>query len=248
MTSSRCTVIPHYRHVPQLERFLPQLASANIPLVVVDDGSGAECLAALKTLLAQYSWVTLVTRPSNGGKGAATTTGLLAAKAQGYSHIVLVDADGQHDPADVARIAAESARRPRAIFSGAPQFGDDIPPARLYGREITNVLARLEAGNLGLRDAMCGLRVYPIDLTLPLAQACAYRTRMEMDTELLVRACWANIDVQFIDTQVVYPKEGASHFRMGRDNVRMAGMHIVLLLSALVRVPLAKLAKGRTND
>ena len=54
--------------------------------------------------------------------------------------------------------------------------------------------------------------------------------------------------MQFIDTQVVYPKEGASHFRMGRDNVRMAGMHIVLLLSALVRVPLAKLAKGRTND
>jgi len=167
---------------------------------------------------------------------------------QGFSHIVLVDADGQHDPADVVRIAAKSAQHPQSIFSGAPQFGDDIPAARLYGREITNVLARLEAGNFGLRDAMCGLRVYPIDLTLPLARACAYRTRMEMDTELLVRACWANIDVQFMNTQVVYPEEGASHFRMGRDNVRMAGMHIVLLLSALIRVPLARLGKGRTND
>lgn len=246
MSSFYCIVIPHYRHVPQLRRFLPQLVTAALPVLVVDDGSGDESVSALAALLEPLNWTTLIERPLNGGKGAATLTGLAAARARGYSHVILVDADGQHDPDDVARIAAESVQYPASIFSGAPQFGDDIPPARLYGREITNVLARVEAGNFELRDAMCGLRVYPIDLTLPLAEACGYRTRMEMDTELLVRACWAGVDVRFIETNVVYPKEGASHFRMGWDNVRMVGMHITLLLSALIKVPLSRL--GRKAD
>lgn len=241
MTNLYCIVIPHYRHVPQLTRFLPSLAVAQLPLLIVDDGSGAEEVGALQALLEHYSWCSLIERAQNGGKGAATITGMTAAKERGYSHVILVDADGQHDPADVVGIANESALNPDAIYSGSPQFGDDIPAARLYGREITNILARLEAGNFRLRDAMCGLRVYPITLTLPLAAACGGRTRMEMDTELLVRACWQGIEVCYIDTRVVYPKEGASHFRMGWDNVRMVAMHITLLLSALVKVPLAKL-------
>ncbi len=106
------------------------------------------------------------------------------------------------------------------------------------------MLARLEAGNFGLRDAMCGLRVYPITLTLPLARACGSRKRMEMDTELLVRAYWTSIEVRYMDTRVVYPEEGASHFRMGWDNARMVVMHITLLFAALVKVPLAKLRKA----
>lgn len=240
MTSRTCLVIPHYRHVRQLKRFLPKLAAANLPALVVDDGSGSQELAALKELLTQHAWVTLIERSTNGGKGAATVSGLQAAQRLGHSHIVLVDADGQHDPNDVVRIAAEIVRYPKAIFSGAPRFGEDIPKARLYGREITNVLARIESGNFGLRDAMCGLRVYPVELTLPLAQACGHRTRMEMDTELLVRACWSGIDVRFLETRVVYPEEGASHFRMGWDNLRMIGMHVTLLLSAVIKVPAMK--------
>lgn len=248
MTSRACLVIPHYRHVRQLKRFLPKLAAANLPALVVDDGSGAEELAALNELLAQHSWTTLVERAANGGKGAATVSGLKAAKERGHSHIVLVDADGQHDPDDVVRIAAEIAHHPNAIFSGAPQFGEDIPKARLYGREITNVLARIESGNFNLRDAMCGLRVYPVETTLTLANACGHRTRMEMDTELLVRACWAGIEVRFLETRVVYPEEGASHFRMGWDNLRMIGMHATLLLSAVIKVPAAKLGSRSPHN
>lgn len=243
MTNRYCIVVPHYRHVPQLKRFLPGLAAAEMPLLVVDDGSGANELNALQALLSTHHVTTLIERPTNGGKGAATLTGLVAAKERGFSHVILVDADGQHDPADVVRIAAKSREHPDAIFSGSPQFGSDIPAARLYGREITNVLARLESGNFGLKDAMCGLRVYPIDLTLPLGRACGSRTRMEMDTELLVRACWSGLEVRYLKTRVIYPEQGASHFRMGWDNVRMVAMHITLLVSAVVKVPLAKLRK-----
>lgn len=239
-----CIVIPHYEHHAQLERFLPSLANADLPLTVVDDGSSETTVRTLSALLADYPRADLIKRESNGGKGAATRTGLATAQARGYSHIILVDADGQHDPADIVRLQTAATAAPKAIFSGNPQFGDDIPPARLYGREITNVLARLEAGNFALQDAMCGLRVYPVASTLRLANQCGNRTRMEMDTELLVRACWNGIEVHFLDTRVVYPDEGASHFRMGKDNVRLTLMHIRLLLAALVRVPMARFRGG----
>ena len=248
VSSRYCIVIPHYRHVPQLSRFLPALAGSGLPLLVIDDGSGTDELEALKKALKPYSFAELVTRTENGGKGAATVTGLQAAEERNYSHVILVDADGQHDPADIIKLHRQSQTNPDALYSGSPQFGADIPPARLYGREITNVLARIEAGNFALKDAMCGLRVYPVTATLGLAAACGSRLRMEMDTELLVRACWQLLEVRYVDTKVVYPDEGASHFRLGKDNIRMTAMHIRLLLEALVRVPYAKFRKQKARD
>lgn len=248
MTNSYCIVIPHFKHVPQVSRFLPTLAQAKLPLLIVDDGSGAEAVAQLNKLISDCSWVELIIREKNGGKGAATVTGLQSAQQRGYSHIILVDADGQHDPADIIRLQKESQDRPKTLYSGNPQFGEDIPAVRRYGREITNVLARIEAGNWGLKDAMCGLRVYPVNATQVLARACGTRLRMEMDTELLVRACWNGLDVRYLDTKVVYPEAGASHFRMGKDNVRMVLMHCRLLLEAVVRVPMRKLAPAKQTS
>ncbi len=248
MTNNYCIVIPHYRHVPQLERFLPRLLRANLPILVIDDGSGSDVTRQLATLVDNHQQTELIERDSNGGKGAATWTGLLRAQQQGYSHIILVDADGQHDPDDIATVHSHSRQHPHALVSGHPQFGPDIPPARLYGREITNILARIEAGNFGLKDAMCGLRVYPIEKTLQLIEACGARLRMETDTELLVRACWQGIEVRYIDTRVIYPEQGASHFRMGQDNVRMALMHARLLLEAMVKLPVRLFRKFTENS
>lgn len=247
MTDTYCIVIPHFKHVPQVSRFLPTLAQARLPLLIIDDGSGAEAVAQLNKLVIDHSWVELITREKNGGKGAATVTGLKNAQQRGYSHVILVDADGQHDPLDVIRLQKASQDKPKALYSGNPQFGEDIPAIRRYGREITNVLARIEAGTWGLKDAMCGLRVYPVSTTLMLASACGTRLRMEMDTELLVRACWQGLAVRYLDTKVVYPEQGASHFRMGKDNVRMVLMHIRLLLEAVVRVPMRKFAPAKKN-
>ena len=191
-----------------------------------------ESLAALERLLKAYPWVELLKRSPNRGKGSVQVAGMEAAARQGYSHVIIVDADGQHDPDDIERLHLESLRAPEALFSGLPQFGPDIPPHRLYGRMITNVLSRIEAGDDRIRDAMCGLRLYPLQSVLPLLEQIP-RRRMELDTELLVRARWADLELRFLPTRVVYPETGRSHFRMLRDNLRMTRMHIVLLLLGL---------------
>ena len=105
-------------------------------------------------------------------------------------------------------------------------------------RDRTNTLAKIEAGNWQIADAMCGLRLYPINQVLPLTQQSSWRLRMEMDTEILVRASWAGYKIDFIDTNVCYPKNGRSHFRMLTDNARLTLMHALLLAGGLPRYPL----------
>ncbi|MGI9323823.1 MAG: glycosyltransferase family 2 protein [Pseudomonadales bacterium] len=232
MADRYCILIPHYCHDAQLASFLPELVQVQLPLLVVDDGSDAATLPRLRGLVAEYPWAQLIERQPNQGKGATMIAGMRHAQGQGFTHVIIVDADGQHAARDLVRLHKASLSAPLALFSGNPQFGQDIPKARLYGRMITNVLARLAAGTDVIKDAMCGLRLYPLAQVLPLCERVGARLHMELDTELLVRACWAGLELRYVDTQVVYPAGGRSHFRMISDNLRLTLMHITLLALA----------------
>jgi len=63
-------------------------------------------------------------------------------------------------------------------------------------------------------------------------------TRMEFDPEILVRAVWAGVPVVSMPTNVTYPIDGVSHFKMWRDNVRISWMHTRLFFGMLWRAPL----------
>ena len=231
-----CILIPHYRHDAELARYLPRLAKAGLPALVVDDGSDIGTRARLRSLVAAHPWVSLFERERNGGKGAAMVDGLRELASRGFTHAISVDADGQHDPDDVGRVLQASRREPGAAFSGRPVFGPDIPKSRLHGRRITNALANFEAGaRARIDDAMCGFRVYPLAAILPLCELAGGRRRMEFDIEILVRAVWAGLPLKFFPTHVVYPEGGRSHFRLVRDNVRLTGMHVALLAGGLLR-------------
>ena len=225
-----CIVVPHYRHDRQLAGYLPKLLALGFPVVVVDDGSGAEVVSRLRLMVGAYPHVTLLELPQNGGKGAALVAGMSQARNWGFTHAICVDADGQHELAAVARMHDESRRDPVRVLSGNPVFDEDIPRARLYGRRITNWLARLEAGTATVEDAMCGLRLYPLSTVMPLVPK--LRRRMEFDIEILVAACRAGIPVGFVPARVVYPIDGCSHFRMVTDNLRLSRMHARLLAVA----------------
>ena len=237
MPDNYCIVIPHYRHLKPLTAMLPRLVQFGLPVIVVDDASGAEISQALRNEAAQYDAVTLVERAENGGKGAAMITGLRYAAEHGYSHALSVDADGQHDIEDIPELQRRSRAAPASLFTGRPEFGEDIPASRLYGRMLTNYLVQFVTASRMVRDAMCGFRIYPLAQVMPLLDAIGYRTRMEFDVEILVRACWAGLDVQAMDTAVIYPEDGASHFNMIGDNLRLIAMHTLLILGGLIRLP-----------
>lgn len=232
-----CVIIPHFDHVEEFRALLPHLASLELHLIVVDDTSPAPAFAALaRTLDAAGHDVTLIRHPRNLGKGGAVASGIRAAQEAGFTHGVQIDADGQHDHRDVPVLQAAAAASQDSLICGEPVFGDDISAFRYYARYITLYLTWLETRSRTIRDPMCGLRVYPLDLTVDLLDRSRLPTRMGFDSEILVRAVWAGIPLEFVKIRVRYPQGARSHFRYVRDNLEIAWMHTRLLCGMLRRI------------
>jgi glycosyltransferase involved in cell wall biosynthesis len=230
-------VIPVFNH----ERAVPAVAEAlrahGLPVILVDDGSNDACRLALQELVAQTG-DRLVRLDVNGGKGAAVIAGLRAARQAGFSHALQVDADGQHDLADVPRFLAASAADPGAVICGKPVFDASIPRLRLVSRYITHVLVWLQTLSFReVRDSMCGFRLYPVDTVLEVVDRDGVGRRMDFDVELLVKLSWRGRRIVWLDTRVRYPADGLSHFRMLLDNLLLARMHLRLVLGMIWRAP-----------
>lgn len=233
-----CLVVPHYNHTRAFADFLPRLAALSLPCIVVDDGSDSVAKATLLELLSAYPDIELAEHQSNRGKGAAMWTGAHRARQLGFTHMLQIDADGQHDTADVTRFIDDASSHPNAIISGAPQFDESAPKARVYGRKVTDFWVALETGSLGIKDSLCGFRVYPLNEFERVFDKYHIGKRMDFDTDVLVKSVWEGIAVRFIDTKVVYIANSVSHFHYWGDNWRLIWLHTRLMLGMVVRLPL----------
>jgi glycosyltransferase involved in cell wall biosynthesis len=238
-----CLLIPHYNHERQLLGFLPQLLSVGLPLLLVDDGSSPESLAQLQAALDEHRQnsanppVHLFAMHVNRGKGSAVKNGLVFARNLGFTHCIQIDADGQHSVADIPRFIAVSDAKPDALVSGRPVFDDSAPKARLYGRKVTDVFVALETLSLRIKDSLCGYRVYPLTQMEALLDHYYIGPRMDFDTEMMVKSVWMGVEVEFIDTAVIYPEQSVSHFHYLRDNLLLIRLHSRLLLGMLWHSP-----------
>ena len=236
-TFAPCAVVPIYNHGDTIARTANALAAHGLPVFIVDDGSDAATRATLDALVDTRPDLQLIRLPRNAGKGAALAAGFIAAHEAGYSHVLQIDADGQHDTADVPRFLAEARADPAAMVCGRPVYDDSVPRARLYGRYLTHACVWAETLSFAIADSMCGYRLYPLGETRAEIARKPMPARMDFDTEIAVRLYWRGVPVRNVPTRVIYPENGLSHFRMWRDNVRISAMHTRLLLGMLPRAP-----------
>ena len=231
-------VVPVYEHEHAIGHTVEHLLPHGVPVLLVDDGSGASCATALRVLADRHApRVSLLRLEQNGGKGAAVITGMRHAAALGASHALQIDADGQHDTADVPRFLAESAAHPQAVINGRPIYDESVPLGRLIGRYATHVWVWINTLSLDIADSMCGFRAYPLPATLALLDRESVGTRMDFDIEIIVRLHWAGVPIRTLPTRVTYPLDGVSHFRLWRDNARISAMHARLFFGMLWRAP-----------
>lgn len=232
-----CIIVPHYKHEKLFEKFLPKLLSLNLPCIVVDDGSGEKSLEKLKACLIKCNNFQLVKHQRNRGKGAAVASACIHASALGYSHVIQLDADGQHCVEDVEKLIKYSQVHSNTIVSGKPFFDESAPKVRVYGRKITDFWVALETLSFKIKDSLCGFRVYPLAELEHILDHYYIGSRMDFDTEILVKAMWANIDVHFIPTKVIYHEDTVSHFHYLRDNAMLVKLHVRLMFGMLIRLP-----------
>ena len=242
-----CIVVPVYNHEHAIGAVLAGLLRHDVPCMLVDDGSSAECAAVLDALaLANPDRVTLVRLTPNQGKGAAVLSGVRRAAELGFSHVLQIDADGQHRTGDVPKFLAQARTHPDAIIAGHPVYDESVPKARLYGRYATHIWVWINTLSFDIKDSMCGFRVYPVAPVNALAARHAIGVRMNFDTDILVRLFWDGLQVINLPTRVSYPADGVSHFRVWRDNVLITRMHTVLFFGMLPRIPKLLARKWRT--
>jgi glycosyltransferase involved in cell wall biosynthesis len=225
-----------------------QAARAAWPLVwVVLDGSTDGSAAALAAL-GPDDGLRVFILPRNQGKGAAVLHGLGHAAAEGITHVVTIDADGQH-PADYIPAFVDASRaNPAAMILGVPQFGPEAPALRVGGRRISNWWANLETMWAGIGDSLFGFRVYPVGPLLAIMHSQRWMRRYDFDAEAAVRLSWAGVRPVNLPAPVRYfrPEEGGvSHFRYGRDNTLLTWMHIRLMFGFLARLPLLLWRRAR---
>ena len=231
MTFKPLVLLPTYNSGARLAQTLREAhAEWETVWVVVDastDGSdtGAESLGLEGVRFFRLS--------QNSGKGAAVVVALQAAKAEGFTHVLVMDADGQHPAAMIRPFFEISQNNPVAFVCGVPVFGPDAPRERVLGRFAGNFFATLETLGAGAEDSLFGFRIYPVDPALEVLKNTKWARRFDFDTVLSVRLTWAGLPCINVAVPVFYPPRsegGVSHFRYLRDNLLLVAAHARLLL------------------
>lgn len=239
-----CAIVPTYDNAATLARVVEEVRRHLPDVVVVDDGSAPPARAVAEGLAAAGACA-LVRRERNGGKGAAVKDGLRWASEHGFDHALQIDADLQHDAADIPRLLERLAPGRDTLVLGQPVFDASAPRGRLAARKISVFWAVVETLGRKVGDPLCGFRVYPV---LAALRARARGDAMDFDPEIAVRLVWSGVRVEHVATRVSYLPGGVSHYRGFADTALIALAHTRLCVEGLWRLitwPIRKLLRAR---
>lgn len=238
---SHLVLIPSYNPGPKVYETVRSARAQWTPVWVVVDGSTDDSAAGLQAMAMHDPGLQVIVLPHNVGKGAAVLHGIDRAAAQGFTHVLTMDSDGQHPAHLIADFIARSAAQPAVMVLGVPVFAADAPRLRVNGRKVSNGWANLETLWAGIGDSLFGFRVYPIEPLRRVMHGQRWMRRFDFDPEAVVRMCWRGVKPLNVPATVKYfrPDEGGvSHFNYLRDNLLLSWMHSRLFLGFLVRLPL----------
>jgi glycosyltransferase involved in cell wall biosynthesis len=231
-------VIPLYNHGRALWGVVEKLKPLGLPVIVVDDGSDGETKECLKKICAAFPLTVPVELEKNMGKGRAFFAGIEKARDLGLSHVLQIDADGQHDAGRAAFFLQESAAHPDAVICSYPEYDESAPVSRRKGRVVANTWAKIVTLSPDIVESMLGFRVYPVEAVYRIYRRSFIDPRMGFDIDLLVRLSWKGLPLIFHPVRVMYPADGISHFRVVRDNMRISWAYTRLCCGMLIRLPL----------
>ena len=243
-SATHLVLIPSYNAGAGLTATVRAAREHWCPVWVVIDGSTDGSAAAIATLARDDTGIRVIELPHNQGKGAAVLAGLQAAKDAGFTHALTMDSDGQHPAHRIADFMRASRESPGSMILGKPVFDADAPALRVKGRRVSNWWAQLETlcfdDRRGIGDSLFGFRVYPVAPLISIMRGTRWMRRFDFDPEAVVRLAWAGVKPFNVDAEVRYldaAEGGVSHFRYGRDNLLLTGMHLRLMAGFLARLP-----------
>jgi glycosyltransferase involved in cell wall biosynthesis len=178
-------------------------------VLVVDDGSTDRTIN-----LASQSGAEVVQHPRNLGKGAALQTGFRWALAKGHPGAITLDADGQHDPADIPNFLQAHERDAADLIIGQRNWRN-APFPRRYTNPFGSRLLSLAIG-IPVPDSQSGFRLYnrlsmeTLDLSSP---------GFELETEVIVQAARTGLRLGWVPIRTIYGVGETSNFHPWHDSL-----------------------------
>jgi len=207
-----CALIAAYneeRHVGEVIAGTTRHVSA---VIVVDDGSVDRTAA-----VAAAAGARVIAHERNQGKGCAVRTGLAAVLSEPYSHVLLLDADLQHDPDEIPKLLTCAATGAGDFVVGEREFSKAaMPAARYYSNVIgSRILSHLVGARI--RDSQSGFRLIRTDL---LRHVQLTSTGYEIETEMIIKLVRAGATLDRVTVSRLAYANARSHMRPVRDTFR----------------------------
>lgn len=225
--------IPSYNTGSELIlRTVNDVLKFSLHVHVIVDGSTDGSAEALLQLAASESRLRVTLKHENTGKGDSLRQLGREAAAEGWTHMLCVDADGQHPGAAIPEFLECARNNPEALIMGRPIFGADVPKARLYGRRLTIFWTDIETLFCGLGDTLFGMRVYPLEAFNRAFEQTRFARGFDFDPEIAVRLAWMGVQPLQVAVKVRYltaSEGGVSHFNYVRDNLKLTLLHFRLI-------------------
>jgi glycosyltransferase involved in cell wall biosynthesis len=207
-----CALIAAFNEAAGVAEVVKGAAAYASPVVVVDDGSTDDTAA-----VARAAGAVVIRHEQNRGKGCAIRTGLEYVLKQDCSHVLFLDADLQHDPAEIPRLIARAEQGRGDLVIGEREFRkDSMPASRFYANVVGSAIISRFIG-ADVADSQSGFRLIRADL---LRRALLTGTGYEIETEILIKLVQAGAAVEGVPVRRLDYAGTRSKIRPFRDTSR----------------------------
>jgi glycosyltransferase involved in cell wall biosynthesis len=221
MTIKCACVIPAFNEEAAIAAVVAGCRRHDLPVYVVDDGSSDATAER-----ARAAGATVFSHQVNRGKGRAMADGLERAAADGLEAVVFLDADGQHDPAELPAFQAAAEAGAEVVVGCRRLDGAKMPLVRRLTNRFTSwVLSRLAGRRLN--DTQSGYRLVRVAVWPRIRPESG---RFAAEGEMLVRAGRAGVRIAEVPIKTIYGNE-VSHIHPMKDAMRFFGMVLRLLFT-----------------
>lgn len=206
-------LVPAWNEADRVGAVLSEL-SDHLPVLVVDDGSTDQTASIAKGLGCE-----VIEHGDNRGKGVALKTGFEWALENNYDAVLTIDADGQHDPAEVTKFIEAFERGEGELIIGRRDFSQ-MPFIRRLGNSIgswllTGVL------NVKIYDNQSGYRLHTRRL---LENLDLKRPGFEFEVDVVAQAVVKQLPIAWVDIRTIYSVDKKSYFHPVKDSIKFLEM------------------------
>lgn len=192
-------IIPAFNEEQRIERVV-RGALEHLAVLVIDDGSRDKT-----SKVAQQAGAQVIQQTPNQGKGIALRKGFKHALDSGYQVVVTLDADGQHDPAEIPTfLEAYQAGEPDLII-GKRDFRE-IPPVRRLANSLGKWSFSWAVGQ-PIEDNQSGYRL--LNRRMMESVLGSQESGFEFEVEMIVICIQSDYRLMWVPIRTIYRDEGS---------------------------------------